>query len=63
MEEAERMDARAERLHDRASRRYAQAQVRDEAGRHLADRIPLGQPILVDHYSAPRALADHQVWD
>jgi Domain of unknown function (DUF3560) len=57
---AERMDARADRLSERAARRLATAEARYEAGHQLADRIPFGQPILVGHHSEGRARADHQ---
>jgi hypothetical protein len=59
-ERAERMDARADRLSERAARRLAQAEARYEAGHQLADRIPLGQPILVGHHSEGRARADQR---
>lgn len=50
--------ARAERLTARAEREQARADERWEAGRRLADSIPLGQPILLGHHSQARAERD-----
>lgn len=58
-------EERVERLHERdkelvgvhearAERAAAEAGARFDKARELGDMIPMGQPILVDHYSAPR---------
>lgn len=57
---AERMDARVERLSDRAARRLAKSDAHYEAARQISEHIPFGQPILVDHHSAGRARADQK---
>ncbi|MCA1605343.1 MAG: DUF3560 domain-containing protein, partial [Acidobacteria bacterium] len=57
---AERMDARAERLSDRAARRLAQADAHQDAANRIAEHIPFGQPILVGHHSERRARADQE---
>lgn len=59
-ERAERMDARVERLSDRAARRLAESDARYDAADKILEHIPLGQPILVDHHSAGRARADQK---
>ncbi|WP_078627280.1 DUF3560 domain-containing protein [Streptomyces exfoliatus] len=58
---------RTERAEDRAERfgGYADTAARSseaawKSGRAVADGIPFGQPILVDHHSAPRARRDHE---
>ena len=48
----ERRMARAERLREWAEKREQKADAAWEKGRQMADAIPLGQPILTDHYSA-----------
>lgn len=48
----EQQERRRERLEERAARRRAEAGRREAAARRVADAIPLGQPILTDHYSA-----------
>ena len=48
-ERAERSEGRAEMLRARAERRDAEATARLAAADAIADRIPLGQPILVGH--------------
>ena len=50
--------ARAVRLTARAEREQARADERWEAGRRLADSIPMGQPILLGHHSQARAERD-----
>jgi Domain of unknown function (DUF3560) len=49
---------RAERLAARAERHTELAEQADAAGRAVADRIPLGQPILLGHHSQRRAERD-----
>lgn len=51
---AGRADARAERLTERAERVGAIADATWDRARGMASHIPLGQPILMDHYSAGR---------
>ena len=57
-ERAERSEGRAEMLRARAERRDAEATARLAAADAIADRIPLGQPILVGHYSERGHRAD-----
>ncbi len=59
-ERAKRIDARVERLSDRAARRLAKSDAHYDAARQILEGIPCGQPILVDHHSAGRARADHK---
>jgi hypothetical protein len=47
----DRREARAERLRDWAEKRDSKAESAYQAARATADMIPLGQPILVGHYS------------
>ena len=47
----ERREARAERLRDWADSRDRKAATAEAAARRTADIIPLGQPMLTDHYS------------
>lgn len=49
---AERQDRRVDRLTERATRLTHHAEQAEQAAHQLADRIPFGQPILVDHHSA-----------
>lgn len=49
-----RWSARAEALTAKASRQSSTATATAERTRELADLVPFGQPILADHYSAPR---------
>lgn len=58
--QAEHEQQRAERLARRAERHHSQAEQADQAGRAIADRIPLGQPILVGHHSQRRAERDRE---
>lgn len=51
-------ERRAEALTARAEREESRSDERWEAGRALADRIPLGQPILVGHHSQRSAERD-----
>lgn len=51
--EAKRAE-RIERLRDRADRKRTEAEATLERARQLADVIPMGQPIIADHYSAGR---------
>jgi uncharacterized protein DUF3560 len=55
---AERAAARAERLTRRSERARAASDAHAAAAKELADHIPLGQPVLVDHHSAPRHQRD-----
>lgn len=48
----ERKQARIQRLKDRAERAAAIANAKFTEASELASAIPLGQPILIDHYSA-----------
>ena len=54
----ERREARAERLRAWAEKRDAKAATTFGTVADLADRIPLGQPILVGHHSEGRARRD-----
>lgn len=47
----ERRQARIDRLQGRAQKAQAESHAAWEAERAIADRIPLGQPILVGHHS------------
>ncbi|MFV8141872.1 DUF3560 domain-containing protein [Mycolicibacterium senegalense] len=49
-----RQAVRVDALDDAARRKEAVAEAADARARELSERMPLGQPILVDHYSAPR---------
>jgi len=55
---AERQEARKERLESRAAKARAKAEAADRAARETADKIPMGQPILVGHHSEKRARRD-----
>jgi hypothetical protein len=54
----ERVAERVERLEERADKAAGRANAAHEASRSLAERIPLGQPILVGHHSERRARRD-----
>ena len=54
----ERRLAKAERLRDWAVKREEKAASAFKAAHTLADMIPMGQPILVDHHSEGRARRD-----
>ena len=56
--QAERLEARADRLEHRAEKRQAESDAADAKFRQIADVIPMGQPVLIDHYSAKRHLKD-----
>lgn len=56
----ERVEARVERLTDRAERAGRRATAARDARRRIGDGIPMGQPLLVGHHSYPRALRDQQ---
>jgi hypothetical protein len=47
----ERREARADRLREWAEKRDAKAAASYAAAQQTADMIPMGQPILTDHYS------------
>lgn len=47
----ERAGDRAEALHAKAARKLAESDAHYEADRAIAERIPMGQPILVGHHS------------
>jgi hypothetical protein len=53
-EKAERAEHRADYLSERAERLTERGQAGWAAAREYASHIPMGQPILVDHYSAPK---------
>ncbi|MFG1628971.1 DUF3560 domain-containing protein [Kribbella sp. NPDC049227] len=55
---ADRLEARAEMLNDRAARHQTIADSADAARRQISDHIPLGQPILVGHHSEGRHRRD-----
>lgn len=50
----ERREARAERLREWADKREVKADADLSRGRQMLDAIPLGQPMLTDHYSYGR---------
>ncbi|OLT21175.1 hypothetical protein BJF78_34680 [Pseudonocardia sp. CNS-139] len=52
-ERAGRAEARTERQTERAATLRAAGEAGWAAAREIASRLPLGQPVLVDHYSAP----------
>lgn len=54
----ERAEARADRLEERAEKKSGEAAAAWEAGRRIADGIPMGQPILVGHHSERRHRRD-----
>ena len=58
MTRRERMEARAERRTEWAGKAAARSESRFDAAHALADRIPLGQPILVGHHSEAHARRD-----
>ncbi|MFI8769583.1 DUF3560 domain-containing protein [Streptomyces sp. NPDC053792] len=49
---------RAERFSDRAGRAAGASKVAFAEARRIGSAIPFGQPVLVDHYSAPRHRRD-----
>jgi hypothetical protein len=51
-----RVDARVERLTARSLKQNAAGDARREAARQLIDMMPFGEPVKMDHYSAPRHL-------
>ncbi|MCR9165528.1 MAG: DUF3560 domain-containing protein [Nannocystaceae bacterium] len=55
---ADRAEARIDRLESRAQRKQAESDSAYTRSKALVDRIPFGQPILVDHYSAKRHRRD-----
>lgn len=48
----ERLEAKIAKRHEWAQKRREEADARFAAVQRICDNIPLGQPILVDHYSA-----------
>jgi hypothetical protein len=52
-QERQRLEARQDRYEHRAERQEGESEGQYARYRQIADSIPLGQPILVDHYSAP----------
>lgn len=54
----ERQEARAASLTSRAERAATEAELADDRARAISAHIPLGQPVLIDHHSAPRHLRD-----
>ena len=54
----ERREAKAERLREWAGKREAKASAAFQRADQIADMIPMGQPILVGHYSEKRHRAD-----
>jgi hypothetical protein len=57
---AARRAARVERLEERADKLRAEGETKLGAAHALADRIPMGQPILVGHHSEHRARRDQE---
>jgi hypothetical protein len=53
-ERAERAEGRAEYLEGKAAKLAADGEAKLDHAHKLAEHIPFGQPILVDHYSARR---------
>ncbi|GEL25738.1 hypothetical protein PSU4_46920 [Pseudonocardia sulfidoxydans NBRC 16205] len=51
VDRAVRAETRADRLTARAARLTGEAASREEAANRVLDHIPLGQPLLTDHYS------------
>ncbi|PCK23278.1 DUF3560 domain-containing protein [Rhodococcus qingshengii] len=49
-----RQEDRVDALTDKAHTLAAREDAADQRAHELADRVPFGQPILVDHYSAPK---------
>lgn len=58
MTRRERLERRAERRRDWAASRKKKAAVAFKGVEEIADRIPLGQPILVGHHSERKARKD-----
>jgi len=54
----EKQEARRERYEARADKARAEAASADKVGRSISDMIPMGQPILVGHYSEKRHRRD-----
>ena len=54
----ERREQRVERLEDRAAAAAAKSRSAYQRSRSIADRIPMGQPILVGHHSERRHRRD-----
>lgn len=54
----QKQEARRERLERAAQRAHARSDAAEAGARSIADRIPLGQPILVGHHSEKRARRD-----
>ena len=55
---AERSEARVDRLETRAEKKRGESEAAYARSKDIADRIPFGQPVLVDHYSAKRHRRD-----
>lgn len=58
MTRRERLEAKVERRRDWAGKAAARGDARIAGAERLADQIPLGQPILVNHHSERRARRD-----
>lgn len=59
-----RIEAKRERLEERAEKAQVQSEQHYQASKSRADMIPFGQPILVGHHSEARARRDAQrIWD
>lgn len=54
----QKLEARRDRLRDRASRARAKSRARYGAARRILDVIPFGQPVLVGHHSERRHRRD-----
>lgn len=55
---AARIEARADALHAKAERRFAESDAHLAASDRISEARPFGQPILVGHHSEKRARAD-----
>lgn len=60
MTRRERLEAKVEKREEWAAKAQARSEARFAAAGAIADRIPMGQPILVGHHSERRARADAQ---
>lgn len=54
----ERRERRADRLHERAAKARAESEAAYGRSSQIADRIPMGQPVLVGHHSEKRHRRD-----
>lgn len=59
----ERAEARSDRFEGYSERRSQDSDNAYKTAKDIADHIPSGQPILVDHYSAKRSISDRNKID